>query len=156
MCWWFSKVFEMAQLQRINWQLGFVLLLTTMLAGCGNKRGLVPVTGRVTFEKQAPPKPGHLDFGPLESKEERPTRPGYARFDADGNFTVMSYQPGDGLMPGRYRINVYCVERDPQPVPGGLEAVTYVAPEYKAQEVEIVAGSNPVDLKIDVPLKKRK
>lgn len=147
----------MMQRQRFRWQwTSLMLLLATVMAGCGDNRGLVPVTGRVTFENQAPPKPGHLDFGPLEAKGERPTRPGYAQFDAEGKFTVTSYQPGDGLMPGRYRINVYCVEREPQPVPGGMEAVTFVAPEYKGQEVEIVVGSNPVDLKIDVPLKKRK
>jgi len=69
---------------------------------------------------------------------------------SSGDFTVPY------LTPGTYRVNVFCIEHDPQPVPGGLEAVTYVAPEYKGQEVVVAAGSKPLELNIDVPLKKRK
>lgn len=86
---------------------------------------------------------------------ETKQRPGSASFDAEGNFTVMSFEPGDGLVPGSYQISVLCVESDPPPVPGGFESVSYVAPEYKGQTLTIEAGSAPVELTIDVPLKKR-
>jgi hypothetical protein len=126
------------------------------LSGCRDDRGLVPVTGRITFDRKSPPKPGRLQFGPIESAAGFLQRPGMAMFDANGNFEVTSYEPGDGLTPGTYRVNVICVERDPAPVPGGFEAVTYVAPGYKGQEVVVASGSAPIELNIDVPLKKRK
>lgn len=133
-----------------------IAVVTAVLPGCGENRGLVPVRGRVTFDGGPPPKPGRLSFGPTMAAEGFVQRPGQARFDADGKFEVTSYQPGDGLTPGDYRLTVMCVERDPQPVPGGLEAVTYVAPGYKGQEVAVAVGSGPMELNIDVPLKKRK
>ena len=136
------------------------LILTTLLlglAGCGNSHGTVPVKGRVTFDGKSPPKPGRVNFGPVvpAGNPTSKQRPGSAAFDAEGNFTVMSYQPGDGLLPGNYLITVVCVERDPPPVPGGLESVTYVAPDYKGQKLTVEPGSAPLELTIDVPLKKR-
>jgi hypothetical protein len=131
-------------------------LAAALLSGCGEKRGLVPVKGHVTFDRGPPPKPGRVTFGPTKAAEGFSQRPGQAAFDAEGKFEVTSYKPGDGLTPGAYRVNVFCIEHDPQPVPGGLEAVTYVAPEYKGQEVVVAAGSKPLELNIDVPLKKRK
>src|SRR5688572_27101911 len=92
-------------------------MLAPCVSGCGEDRGLVPVRGRVTFDGGPPPKPGRLNFGPTKSADGFVQRPGHAGFDADGKFEVTSYQSGDGLTPGSYRINVLCVERDPPPVP---------------------------------------
>jgi hypothetical protein len=133
-----------------------VAVVAAFAAGCGEQRGLVQVKGRVTFDGGSPPKTGRITFGPVKAADGYPQRPGQANFDADGNFEVSSYQSGDGLTPGSYRINVLCVEREPAPVPGGLEAVTYVAPNYKGQEVVVAAGSKPIELNVEVPLKKRK
>jgi hypothetical protein len=141
------RVFQIATL---------VSIAATMVSGCGEKRGLVRVRGHVTFDGGPPPKPGFLTFGPTKAAEGFPQRPGQASFAEGGMFEATSYQPGDGLTPGTYRVNVICVEHDPAPAPGGLEAVTYVAPEYKGQEITVAAGSGPLDLSIDVPLKKRK
>lgn len=133
-----------------------VAIVLAVMAGCGESRGLVPVKGRVTFSGGPPPKPGRLSFGPMSAADGFVQRPGHASFDADGNFAATSYQEGDGLTPGKYRVTVMCVERDPSPVPGGLEAVTYVAPGYKGQEFAVAIGNRTIDLNIDVPLKKRK
>jgi hypothetical protein len=133
-----------------------IAISAIFLAGCGEKRGLVPVEGHITFDGQPPPKAGRINFAPTKAADGYPQRPGQASFDTDGAFEVTSYQPSDGLTPGEYRVNVICVERDPSPVPGGMEAVTYVAPGYKGQQVVVLSGSDPVDLQIDVPLKKRK
>lgn len=130
-------------------------MLVLVLSGCQENRGLVPVTGRVTFDGLRPPKPGQVTFGPVEPAAGFPQRPGGAAFDADGNFTVSSYQPGDGLTPGRYRVSVYCVERDHAPRPGGLEAVTFVDPKYSGQDLLVEVGSTSVELNLEVPLKKR-
>src|SRR5690349_13423890 len=119
-------------------------IVAIVISGCGDKHGLVPVSGRLTFDGGPPPKPGRLTFGPIKPAEGFVQRPGQASFGADGKFEVTSYEAGDGLSPGSYRINVICVERDPRPVPGGLEAVTYVAPGYKGQEVIVASGSKPI------------
>lgn len=148
---------QVANLSRLNWPYVLITVGTLLaVAGCGDNRGLVPVKGRVTFNGGQPPKPGRLMFGAVKAADGYMQRPGQAPFDAEGNFEVTSYHTGDGLTPGTYRVNVICVERDPAPVPGGLEAVTYVAPEYKGQEVVVPAGGKPMELAIDVPLKKRK
>jgi hypothetical protein len=143
------------ELRLIHFVLAFSVLVLPV-TGCGENRGLVPVSGRVTFDGGPPPKPGWLNFGPTKPADGFVQRPGQASFDAEGKFEVTSYQPGDGLTPGSYRINVLCVERDPPPVPGGLEAVSYIAPKYKGEEIVVAAGSKPMELTIDVPLKKRK
>src|SRR6478672_5235403 len=131
-------------------------LAAFVAAGCGEKSSLVPVKGNVRFDGGHPPKAGRLTFGPTKAAEGFSQRPGQAAFDAEGKFEVTSYQPGDGLTPGAYRVNVLCVEHEPAPEPGGLEAVTYVAPGYRGEEVSVPAGSKPMELAIDVPLKKRK
>ena len=131
-------------------------LAAFVAAGCGEKSSLVPVKGTVRFDGGHPPKAGRLTFGPTKAAEGFSERPGQAAFDTEGKFEVTSYKPGDGLTPGAYRVNVMCVEHEPQPVPGGLEAVSYVGPGYKAVEVVVAAGSGPMELNIDVPLKKRK
>jgi hypothetical protein len=148
-----SRTIEKLCATRLAW---ILMIGTAFVVGCGEDRGLVPVRGRVTFDGGAPPKPGRLSFGPVKAAEGFSQRPGLAIFDANGAFEVTSYAPGDGLTPGTYRVNVLCVEREPAPVPGGLEAVTYVAPGYKGQEVVVAFGSKPIELEIDVPLKKRK
>jgi len=140
-------------LNRCAWMIAIALI---MQAGCRDSRGLVPVKGKITFDGREPPKSGRLNFAPTSAAEGFPRRPGQASFESDGKFEVTSYQPGDGLTPGTYRVNVICVERDPAPVPGGFEAVSYVAPGYQGQEVVVTAGSKPMELAIDVPLKKRK
>jgi hypothetical protein len=141
--------------RNLDWPILCALSLL-VLGGCGENRGLVPVKGKITFDGARPPKTGQLTFGPLESAAGFPQRPATAPFDADGNFVATSYKPGDGLTPGKYRLSVYCVERDPEPKPGGLEAVTYVDPKYTGQDLQIEVGSEPIDLNVEVPLKRRK
>ena len=142
-----SRIFQFA---------GLTVIAAVVISGCGEKRGMVPVKGRVTFDGGPPPKPGHVTFGPTKAAEGFSQRPGQAAFDAEGKFEATSYHAGDGLTPGAYRVNVICVEHEPQPVPGGMEAVTFVAPQYKGQEVVVPSGSKPMEIAIDVPLKKRK
>jgi hypothetical protein len=141
--------------RQTHWPL-FCLAALLALAGCGDNRGLVPVKGKITFDGAHPPKNGQITFGPLEAAGGFPQRPGVAPFDAEGKFTATSYQPGDGLTPGKYRVSVYCVERDPEPKPGGLEAVTYVDPKYNGQDLLVEVGSSPIELSVEVPLKRRK
>ena len=92
------------------------------VSGCGpsDAKDLVPVAGRVTLDGGGWPKSGRLTFLPAgESSSHasaggpRPTRPGFAEFGKDGRFVAQTRRPGDGLMPGRYRVGVSCWLEEP-------------------------------------------
>lgn len=88
------------------------------LSGCepADARGLVRVAGRITLDGGNWPKPGTLTFVPAEEQPAEggaagpppPTRVGFAEFDVEGRFVAQTRRPGDGLMPGRYRVGVSC------------------------------------------------
>lgn len=73
------------------------LLLLVFAAGCSD--GRVPVAGTVTFRNR-PLEHGRVGFFPLEG------RPDYADIDANGRFTIVRTQLGNGLAPGKYRVVV--------------------------------------------------
>ncbi len=96
---------------------GAVLLVWAAVPGCepAGSRGLVPVAGRITLDGGSWPKPGTLTFVPAEEQPPggaagvpSPTRAGFAEFDVEGRFVAQTRRPGDGLMPGRYRVGVSC------------------------------------------------
>lgn len=87
--------------------LSIAALFTAVFAGgCGE--GTVSVSGRVTYNGGSWPKPGVIHFLPEEPDPDYPSRPGSGQFDTDGQFTVSTYKPGDGLFPGTYSIAVEC------------------------------------------------
>lgn len=101
---------------------GLTLLGSAVLSGCGpaDARGLVPVAGRITLAGGSWPNPGTLAFVPADEqsaasagKTMPPVRMGFAEFDAEGRFVAQSRRPGDGLMPGRYRVGVSCWKKPP-------------------------------------------
>ena len=54
-----------------------------------------------------------LFFAPSEPAEGFPRRPGTADFNEDGEFEASSFKTGDGLLPGKYVVNVECWEVPP-------------------------------------------
>ncbi len=104
------------------------VLLAAMLAGCGGSdQGLVPVSGKVTFDEGPVPAAGRLLFVPAEGAQG--LRPAFASFDTSGSFTVQSFRPGDGLESGDYRVGVTCWKV--QPTMGGPRGVSYLPKKYK-------------------------
>jgi hypothetical protein len=86
---------------------GLACLLS--FGGCGDGRPKrVPVTGTVTLNGQPPPAPGVVFFTTSEPADGYPRRPGTAKFDVDGKYAVNTFEDGDGLIPGRYGVAVYC------------------------------------------------
>ena len=108
--------------------------------GCGPNLGLVPVTGRVTFAGKSPPAECSLIFAPADAASK--LRPGVAICDSSGYFRAGSYKLGDGLLPGRYRPRVRCINfanaTETKPpidhVPEGFELPVF---EVSSQGVEI-------------------
>ena len=93
----------------------FVLL--TLPVGCGTgEPGLVPVSGRVTLDGGPWPKGGTITFTPaggVVGSDPTQSRPGSGKFDADGSFTVGSFEPDDGLFPGSYQVGIECLDAEP-------------------------------------------
>ena len=90
------------------------MIVATAIVGCGS--GLpqtVRVSGRVTFDGQAPPGPGTVYFLPQEAGEGFPSRPATGDFDKEGHFKAATFARGDGLMPGKYTMHIECIQTPP-------------------------------------------
>jgi hypothetical protein len=109
------------------------------LAGCGPSRPTtVPVSGRVTLAGGTWPAAGVLYFNPVEPAAGFPRHSGMATFTRDGHFAATTWQPHDGLMPGRYKVGVECWQVTP--TMGGPPEVSYVADSHT------VAAQSPIEL----------
>lgn len=79
-----------------------------MLAGCGRGVTLVPVAGVVQVDGQPLPG-GAITVAPADG------RPASAVIGPDGRFTLSTFEPGDGVMPGRHQVTVVASRQ----LPGG-------------------------------------
>jgi hypothetical protein len=129
-------------------------LISLLFSGC-DSRGLpmVSVHGKITYGNGDWPKPGVVYFAGTDVANGMPLRPAVGRFDTHGNLVVTSFEPGDGLVPGRYTLGVECWE-----VPPGINGspgVSYVPKKYQhasTSGLEVLAEQGgSVDLNIDVP-----
>ena len=130
-----------------------ILIWPLLAMGCGDDRGLVPVKGIVTMNGQAMPGPGDLTFVPVETPAGIPRRPAKAEFAVDGKFAAQSFQPGDGLYPGTYKVGVACWKV--APTPDGPPAESHIATKFNSPmtsglEVEVPAGQRSVVVDFDV------
>jgi hypothetical protein len=115
------------------------LALSSLLptAGCGTSEpGLTPVRGKVTLDGGPWPREGTIYFTPsgtTEGADPSKSRPGSAKFGADGSFTAGSFEARDGLFPGTYKVSVDCAEAGPQMSPTGklIEAGNAVPKSYR-------------------------
>jgi hypothetical protein len=128
-----------------------------LLMGCNQSQfPLVPVTGTVTFDGGGCPGPGSVTLQPLEISQELPNRPASGNFKIDGAYTVNTFNNQQGVLPGRYRVVVSCLSGGPdfnKADPWG--DVNFIAESYHPTELTIDADSGPVNLDIDVPLRKK-
>jgi hypothetical protein len=106
------------------------------IAGCGGSERpkTIPFTGRVTINGQAPGESGRVHFQAVQPAEGYTKRPASGAFPPDGNIRVMSWEPDDGLVPGRYTVSL---------MPGDLNT-TKIPPKYQQ--------GNTSGLELDVPL----
>ncbi|MCC6508226.1 MAG: hypothetical protein IT423_03910 [Pirellulaceae bacterium] len=112
-----------------------LLFCTTMCAvlGCGNGMPqTVRVTGTVTFDGQKPPGPGIVYFLPQEPAGDLPLRPATGDFDAEGRYAAMTFEPGDGMIPGKYKVYIECWEQAPNME--GKPVKSFVPKKYQNAE----------------------
>jgi hypothetical protein len=129
------------------------LALIVPLTGCGGQEGpeRIQVRGQVTYGGGPWPKPGVLYFVPIENAPGN-THPGLGYFDTSGSFRAQTFGPGDGLVPGTYRVRVECWEVEPSPDPKHGPPKSYVPANHTLPDLEIPAGtSGPLTPSYDVP-----
>jgi hypothetical protein len=109
----------------------FIVLAALIGAGCGsNLPHTVRVSGRVTFDGKDPPAAGSVYFLPVEAAEGFPSRPATGDFDASGQYRAKTFEPGDGLMPGKYIMYIECWQSPPNLE--GKPVKTFVPTKYQA------------------------
>lgn len=137
-----------------NWIRIGSLLLCMLAIGCGNPHGTVKVSGTVTVNGAPPPGPGTVTFTTVTAASGFPTRPAMAKFDTDGEYTTTSYEPGDGLIPGTYKVAVECYETPPNME--GKRVKSYIDAKYMNGETsgfELSVEPNSRPIKFDIDLK---
>jgi len=138
-----------------------LLAACVVLCAAGCDSGLpqtIPCEGKVTFDGGPCPKPGTLYFTPIEPAAGYPMRPAVGHFDIDGQFSATTFEPGDGLIPGRYKVGIDCWEVEPNT--DGIPAVSLVSekhrnPETSGFEISVSPDGDPQEFNLDVPRLKR-
>jgi hypothetical protein len=112
---------------------GFALVASAIisLTGCGDGRPTrVPVSGRVLIDGQ-PLDSGNIRVHPAAN------RPASAKIEADGRFTLSTYEFGDGCVLGEHPVTVTSMKML------NANTVRWLAPKK-------YAGGDTTDLRIDV------
>ncbi len=89
----------------------FILMLASLSSGCGAKRpGTVPVKGTVTYKGEPVEGAAVVFFGA--------GRQATAETDGDGAFSLTTFEPNDGAIPGEYTITIAKLESVEAPTTG--------------------------------------
>jgi hypothetical protein len=131
--------------------------LFLLYTGCGKSSGVavVPVSGNVTIAGAAPTKEGRITFTVIEPAKGYPSRPGTAKFAADGSFVATSFEEGDGLVPGTYSAVIQYYEQEPtDDDPTSFERLNLVPLDYRP-EVVVDKDAGSVKADFNVPAKKQ-
>jgi hypothetical protein len=85
----------------------FFLLAAVLLVGCSSSRGptlptAVEAKGRILLPSGQPLDGGRVELKPTGS----PGVEAFADIEPNGTFTLMTYQPGDGAIPGSYKLTI--------------------------------------------------
>src|SRR5262245_6937114 len=83
-----------------------------LLAGCGKKSDLVKIGGVLQFDDGSPISQATVKFIP--EAEDGKAANGYS--GNDGNFEITTFNSGDGIAPGKYKVVV--TKFDPKDVAG--------------------------------------
>jgi hypothetical protein len=134
-----------------------IALTACLAAGCGsNLPQTVRVTGRVTFDGKAPQSPGTIYFLPIEAGEGFPSRPATADYGIDGIYKTTTFEPGDGLMPGKYVMHVESWATPPgmDGTPGkSLVPKKYQAADTSGLKLDVTPDMKAQELNIDLASK---
>ncbi len=130
----------------------FLLPLALLLtAGCGGDLPeMIPAEGMVTFNGGPPPAPGSVALQPIEPVPGYSYRPASGRFNETGRFVITSWEPGDGVGPGKYRVQLECWKSPPNEATGSA-GVSHIPAGFNLPDLEVPPNSPKLQLKFEVP-----
>ena len=124
-------------------------LAAIALAGCSRPGGAptLPASGTVTY-KGAPVADVQVVFQPKVG------RPAMGDTDADGRFTLTTFQPDDGAVPGVHKVGIVDRQRKWNPDPSAAPPPSRFPERYQSVaatpwEVEVKEGSDN-DFKLEM------
>jgi len=116
---------------------GAVVLAALLLSGCGQR--LVQVEGVIQVDGKPLEKGAMVTFSPLGD-----TRPATAVTDETGTFRLQTFKPGDGVMPGEYKVVIHSTDNFvPLPVVANPENAFDPAWERYLKAVEALQNRPP-------------
>jgi hypothetical protein len=130
-----------------------VLLLSTVAPGCGGRQ---QVTGRVTYEDGTPVPEGTV-IGEAEVDGKPVGVQG--NIEKDGTFRLGGAKPGDGALPGHYRVLVMPrALGDSEKSQGKLPAVDGKYGKYETSgiTIDVKPGKNDLPITVTRPKSKTK
>jgi hypothetical protein len=106
-----SQIRALRLVPRPSW----VVLLLAGVVGCGSKEEWMPVvkdpaypvTGKVLLPGGKPLPGGRIEFIPIKE----PGLTAVSEIRPDGSFALKSREPGDGAVPGDYKIRILIPEK---------------------------------------------
>jgi hypothetical protein len=110
----------------------------------------IRVRGTVTFQGGPAPAPGWIQFQPIEAAPGYSMRPGSGQFDTNGKFEATSRAKNDGLVPGRYRVQIECWRTEPDELTGS-PGVSYVPEDFVPDELDVKPDASSITVDYDVP-----
>lgn len=122
------------------------------LVGCGSsdRPKTIPVSGNITFAGETPEHPGALFFAPLEGVEGYPRRGGRALFETDGVFSATSFETGDGLVPGTYKVRIESWKKPPSM---GAPGVSYIPKGFEPEDIVVSEKEKSIRYDVDISAK---
>lgn len=121
----------------------FGLLLLGIAAGCGpaDQVKVYPVKGTVKFQGQPMKGGGSIAFYPTGGQVG--ATPG-GEIKEDGTYELMTYKPGDGSMPGDYRVVITQVTvKEPIASPDGSAPTPVEGPNVPVEDQIPMIYSDP-------------
>lgn len=140
--------------------LAVMALAASGATGCGSSKRpqTVDIHGQVTLAGGPWPQAGEVYFLPLEPAAGLPRRAAVSAFETDGRFsTPTSWAPGDGIVPGKYRVYITCWKTPPTrsgPPPVAYTDEKYISGATSDIEITIDEQSPDKDFKWDFPAAK--
>src|SRR5262245_6771874 len=130
------------------------LLVGLASAGCGT--GMYKVTGRLLYEDTGEPVI-ELAGNAVTFTSEELGKSAVGEIKPDGTFELSTSRPGDGLLPGKYKVIVAQPHPMPERTPIGKVVVEldYEDPEKTPLEVVVEAKRNHFDLRLKRLQRKR-
>ncbi|MDY0170618.1 MAG: hypothetical protein RBS80_29020 [Thermoguttaceae bacterium] len=135
--------------------IGVLVFTVPALTGCGGSHPVYPVHGQIVYEDGSPATELAGGTVTFESVDHQATaaQTGVASWgvvQSDGTFTLGTFKPADGAVPGKHRVAI-------SPAPDMIEGVMteppislkYATVENSGLEAEVTRGRNNIVLTIE-------